>query len=251
MSICPTSVATDSDLFIQVNYPVNATTLSSPIDSAVTTIPLTSSADFPTAGGFVTIDQELIKYTGISSNNLTGCTRGVGGSTNAAHLITAIVTATIVAEHHNANKDEIKAIETSLNLTASKVAITDSNGRLSTSSVTPTTLSYLDATSSLQTQLNGKAPSFSEGNLSEVTSSILTITGGSNAVIGSGTSIQVTKADSTHSGYLNSTDWGTFNGKLTPNVAITPATKTKITYDISGLITSGVDATRLNCSLYK
>jgi hypothetical protein len=50
-------------------------------------------------------------------------------------------------------------------------------------------------------------------------------------------------ASSTNNGYLSSTDWSTFNGKLTPNSPITGATKTKITYDANGLVTAGADAT--------
>lgn len=41
-------------------------------------------------------------------------------------------------------------------LTASRVMVTDGSGNASASSVTATTLGYLDATSSVQTQLNGK-----------------------------------------------------------------------------------------------
>lgn len=52
------------------------------------------------------------------------------------------------------------------------------------------------------------------GNLSETGSSILTVTGGTNAVVGSGTTIQVQKADATHSGYLSAADWNTFNNKV-------------------------------------
>ena len=55
--------------------------------------------------------------------------------------------------------------------------------------------------------------SLSGGNLTEATSSVLTITGGTGAVIGAGTSIQVKQASSTVSGFLSSTDWGTFNSK--------------------------------------
>jgi len=50
-------------------------------------------------------------------------------------------------------------------------------------------------------------------------------------------------ASSVSDGYLASTDWSTFNGKVTENSAITGATKTKITYDSKGLVTSGSDAT--------
>lgn len=51
------------------------------------------------------------------------------------------------------------------------------------------------------------------GSLIESTSSVLTITGGSNSIIGSGLSIEVAEADASTDGYLNSTDWSTFNAK--------------------------------------
>lgn len=55
--------------------------------------------------------------------------------------------------------------------------------------------------------------SFSPGNLTDVGTDGITITGGTNAVNGSGTSISQHVADSTHNGYLSSTDWTTFNNK--------------------------------------
>jgi len=65
--------------------------------------------------------------------------------------------------------------------------------------------------------LNIPTPSaVSTGNLTEATSTVLTITGGTGAVVGAGTSIQVKQASSTQSGFLSSTDWSTFNGKQTP-----------------------------------
>jgi len=51
----------------------------------------------------------------------------------------------------------------------------------------------------------------SAGNLSEVISSILTITG--NNTLLSNTTIQVTQSSTSQSGYLSSTDWNTFNSK--------------------------------------
>ena len=56
-------------------------------------------------------------------------------------------------------------------------------------------------------------PILTKGNLTESTSSVLTINGGTGSVIGSGTTIQVKQASSTVSGYLSSTDWNTFNNK--------------------------------------
>ena len=60
---------------------------------------------------------------------------------------------------------------------------------------------------------NAKQSALTFGNLTESTSSVLTITGGTGSVIGSGTTIQVKQASSTQSGFLSSTDWTTFNSK--------------------------------------
>ena len=53
--------------------------------------------------------------------------------------------------------------------------------------------------------------------------------------------LNVPTASAANRGALSSADWTTFNGKLTGNAAITGATKTKITYDAKGLVTSGAD----------
>lgn len=52
------------------------------------------------------------------------------------------------------------------------------------------------------------------GNLTEATSSVLTITGGTGSVLTSGLTIQVKLAGAAQSGYLSTTDWNTFNSKL-------------------------------------
>lgn len=102
---------------------------------------------------------------------------------------------------------------TTLDLTADRVLISSGTGKVAISSITTTTLGYLDATSSIQTQLNGKEPTLTKGDLTEATSSVLTITGGTSSQIGSGTSIQVKQATTSQDGYLSSTDWNTFNNK--------------------------------------
>ena len=61
------------------------TTLSAGINASVTTIGVASVTGMPTTGGTITINSEQISYTGISSLNLTGCTRGINGSTAATH----------------------------------------------------------------------------------------------------------------------------------------------------------------------
>lgn len=59
----------------------------------------------------------------------------------------------------------------------------------------------------------GIEPTVTKGNLTEDTSSILTIVGGTGAVIGSGLTIEVDQASGSQAGYLSATDWTTFNNK--------------------------------------
>ena len=63
------------------------------------------------------------------------------------------------------------------------------------------------------TTFNSKEPAVTKGNLTESTSSVLTITGGTGSVIGSGTTIQVKQANGSQSGFLSTGDWTTFNAK--------------------------------------
>lgn len=65
------------------------------------------------------------------------------------------------------------------------------------------------------------AISLTTGNVTESTSSVLTITGGTGAVLGSGLTLQVAQATTSTSGYLSSTDWNTFNNKQTAGSYIT------------------------------
>ncbi len=62
-----------------------STTLSAGINSSVSTIGVASVTGMPTTGGIIIIGSEQITYSGISSLNLTGCVRGVNGSTAATH----------------------------------------------------------------------------------------------------------------------------------------------------------------------
>ncbi len=50
-----------------------------------TTITLTDASSFPSSGTIV-IEDEQITYTGKSTNNLTGCSRGANGTTAAVHV---------------------------------------------------------------------------------------------------------------------------------------------------------------------
>ena len=72
-----------------------ANTLNGAINTTATTVTLTASSAFTTSGA-VKIGQEIITYTGNSSNQLTGCTRTVAGL-NGSHADDAIVTQAVIS----------------------------------------------------------------------------------------------------------------------------------------------------------
>jgi hypothetical protein len=194
----PTSVATDSTLYIAVNE--LQTNLSSGINSAVTTITLNSTTSFPTVG-LILIDNEIIKYTGISGSNLTGCTRAFDGTTAASHSAAAIVSFAVMAAHHNVLKDEIIALETSLNLTASRAIATDTNGRLVVVATTAAELAFVNGvTSAIQTQLDLKAP-----KASPTFTGTVTVPPAANFALQTGTSsvLEASATTKTELGYLS------------------------------------------------
>lgn len=120
---------------------------------------------------------------------------GTPGSTVITGAITTVVTA---------------------DLAANKIVITDAAGKLAASSAAASKAVFLtNVTSDIQAQIDALGSPVTPGNITEATSSILTITGGTGAVIGSGVSIQVTQASGAASGYLSSANWTTFNNKLT------------------------------------
>lgn len=110
MADFPTNVASDGSLYIQTNNV--ATTLNGGVSAGAASMTLASSAAFPPVG-YVTVETEAVKYT---SNNtatavLSGLTRGADSTTAALHADGTAVYHNIVANHHNALKDEVKAIE--------------------------------------------------------------------------------------------------------------------------------------------
>lgn len=80
------------------------------------------------------------------------------------------------------------------------------------------TLTTLSALSLPASQLSGT------GNLTDAGTDGITVTSGTGAVIGAGTSLAQHVSDSTHNGYLSQTDWSTFNGKQAAGNYITALT---------------------------
>jgi hypothetical protein len=91
------------------------------------------------------------------------------------------------------------------------------------------------------TAFNGKQSALSFGNLTSSTSA-LSVTGGTSAVIGSGTSLSIQTASGSQAGLLSSADWTTFNGKqdtLTIGNLTTSTTGVTVTGGTGAVIGSG------------
>ena len=71
----------------------NATTatLTSNINSTITTVPITGISQLPSAG-FIKIDNETIAYSAINGTDLVYCGRGAHGTTAASHTAGAAIT---------------------------------------------------------------------------------------------------------------------------------------------------------------
>ena len=108
----PTSLDNDSSLLQAADLAIS--TLTTPMAIGATTISLADASPFPATGGIVKIDNELIKYTGKTGNDLTGATRGYSGTTAAAHPSGSEVRLVVSKDYHNNLKDAIVALETQL-----------------------------------------------------------------------------------------------------------------------------------------
>lgn len=84
------------------------------INSSQTTITLISTSGFPDHDGYIVIDDEQIEYTGVTGNDLTGCTRGFGGTSAAEHKNNRRVFYDYAAEFHEAVRGAIIALETKM-----------------------------------------------------------------------------------------------------------------------------------------
>lgn len=115
-----------------VTVPGQATTLNGDIDDSVTTITLTSSTGF-SAAGTVRIGDELITYTGKSSNDLTGCTRGTNSTTAAAHSSGTAVREATVTRYNTTDFTSLtfEVLSTATNSFTIKMATTETGTGMS------------------------------------------------------------------------------------------------------------------------
>ncbi len=95
LSVTPLTVVSGQNVTVSmsVQNTGRTTTLSAAIDNAVTTIPVASTAGFPPSGTII-IEAEQLAYTGTNVTSFVGCTRGINGTTAAAHASTTPVRST-------------------------------------------------------------------------------------------------------------------------------------------------------------
>lgn len=104
----PSSLDDDVSLLEATNNA--ATTLSGSISDADTTITVSSTTLFPSTGA-LSIESEIVFYTGTTSTTFTGCLRGQDGTSAAAHDSGVSVNLLIIAAHHNTSVQAILALE--------------------------------------------------------------------------------------------------------------------------------------------
>ena len=138
----------------------------------------------------------------------------IGDASNTALSTTNKTVVGAINEVHNALPTGSNTGDVTL---ATNSGLTFTSGQSGLAIGTPTTVSGSSTnsttTSTHSHAITGFEPTLTKGNLAETTSSVLTITGGSSAVIGSGTTIAVKKASGSQDGYLAQGDFTTFNGK--------------------------------------
>jgi hypothetical protein len=109
----PTSLNDSTSLFEAANRA--SSNLNGAINNSVTSLTLVSAALFPSSGA-ISIDDEIIYYTGKSTNTLTGLERGKDGTAAASHSNGVVVRMNPVSAHHEALRGAIIALETKLGI---------------------------------------------------------------------------------------------------------------------------------------
>lgn len=183
------------------------------VNSTVTVLPLGRVSTFPSTPGVVSIGSEQIHYTVSTPTQLYGCTRAYNSTSAASHAALAVVTfvssddpagvgdllgtspvsvsggsKTLAGSNATISLNTVPIAKGGTNSTTalggSKVIVSSSTAIVE-SAITTTTLGYLDATSSIQTQLNAKAPIANPTFTTAITTPIVNNTAAQTTITGS------------------------------------------------------------------
>lgn len=192
MAIYPGSAATTGNLYDARN---NAnTTLNGAISDSATTITVVSTTLFPSTG-LVSIENEVISYTGKTGTTFTGCTRGFDGTTAVAHADGLAARLDVVARHHNILAEELAAVESDLvaglpesrggtgetTYTNGQVLIGKTDGTLAKSTLTAgTNISITNGDGSITIDSTASGVSIGDAVGSSTANSVLFVDGSNN-----------------------------------------------------------------------
>jgi hypothetical protein len=118
-STYPVALDTTTNLFEVANNAISS--LVGAISTGDTSLTLANAANFPSSGA-ISIDSEILYYTGKSTNTLTGVSRGQDGTTAASHNAGAAVEMRYTASHHAVLNAAIRALQAKLGIGASSAA---------------------------------------------------------------------------------------------------------------------------------
>jgi hypothetical protein len=97
------------------------TITTTPVYAGDTTISVESTGvGFPDEYGILSIDDELIVYTGKTATHFTGCQRGAFGTVAAQHAAGATVRANMVSAYIKALQDAVRAVQQDLGTVSSR-----------------------------------------------------------------------------------------------------------------------------------
>lgn len=199
---------------LTINWAVVQTSASS---GSVTSVALSLPGIFNVSGSPVTTSGTLTGTLASQSQNLVfSSPNGSSGAPTFRPLVSADIP--------NLSAAKITSGQGTLSTSTTGVTIgSGTNTLLSNASVniqnSDSTHNGL-LTSTDWSTFNGKQNALTRGNLTETNSSVLAITGGTNAILGSGTTIEVQQSTAGQNGYLSSADWSTFNSKISSSRAI-------------------------------
>lgn len=210
------------------------------------TLTASSNGALTVDGGTVTVNQRiLVKNESTQANNGSYSVTATGGA-SAKYVLTRTVDFNTSAEIQGG--DSFYVLSGTSNSTTSWVLSLTGSVTVGTTALpfvqisgpgsltAGTGIDITGVTISLHTAVNNTVKGNKSGStaaptdlalsdVAEATSSVLTISNGSKSIVGaSNLTIAVTKADTSHDGYLAQADWNTFNGKQASGSYITALT---------------------------
>jgi len=222
--------------------------------------PVSGSATQPGFRSLVSTDLPTGNLTDSGTDGITisnGSSAVIGSGTSISqHVADASHNGYLSSTDWTAFNSKGSGTVTSVSLTSPGVVYTVSGSPVTGSGTLALNLVNQSANQFFAGPTNGSAvaPTFRAivssdlptGNLTDVGTDGITITSGSNAVIGAGTSISQQKSDASHNGYLSSTDWSTFNSKGSGTVTSVALTSPGVVYTVSGSPVTGSGTLALN-----